>query len=56
MEALLAPVPARAGRDEPARLAALAEGSLGRALQLAEGGGAAYAELVSGVLAGLPAR
>ncbi|HEY2131956.1 MAG TPA: DNA polymerase III subunit delta' [Acetobacteraceae bacterium] len=40
-------------RDDAGRLAALAEGSVGRALQLAEGGGAAYADMVSGVLDGL---
>jgi DNA polymerase-3 subunit delta' len=40
--------------DERARLAALAEGSPGRALQLAGEGGIAVAEMVTGVLKKLP--
>jgi DNA polymerase-3 subunit delta' len=40
------------GADELDRVAALAEGSAGRALQLAEAGGAAYAGLVGDVLDG----
>jgi DNA polymerase-3 subunit delta' len=41
-------------QSETARLALLAEGSIGRALQLAEGEGVAIADLVEDVLAALP--
>ena len=43
------------GEEERARLAVLAEGSPGRALQLASEGGIGYADMVGQVLAALPA-
>jgi DNA polymerase III subunit delta' len=53
IEALLAEYMPELDADARSRLATLAEGSPGRALQLAEGGGGAFADLVSGVLDGL---
>ncbi len=53
IEGLLAGYMPELDADARGRLATLAEGSVGRALQLAEGGGAAYADMVSGVLDGL---
>ncbi len=52
---LLARYLPEAPEAERARLVTLAEGSIGRALQLAEGGALGIAELVSGVLDALPA-
>jgi DNA polymerase-3 subunit delta' len=54
MQRLLALALADQPQAERARLAALAEGSVGRALQLAEGEGVAVADLVAEVLGALP--
>jgi DNA polymerase-3 subunit delta' len=52
---LLARYAPETGEDDAARIAAIAEGSIGRALSLAEGGGVAWAGLVDDVLAAAPA-
>jgi DNA polymerase-3 subunit delta' len=54
MAGLLAHYLAERGEEERAWLATLAEGSPGRALQLAAAGGTGFAELVGQVMAALP--